>query len=129
MTIEQVAATTHEANRVLQGAYADPTIPVALPWDDAPAAQKASVIAGVINILDGTVTTPADSHESWCQFKYNQGWKWGPVKDEAKQEHPLLVPHSKLSLANQAKDMLFFAIVNALRPIITGWPFPEAAED
>lgn len=48
------------------------------------------------------------------EFKLAAGWRLGPVKDLAKQEHPLLVPYSELDEAARRKDALFSAVVHAL---------------
>jgi len=39
---------------------------------------------------------PEKSHESWMKVKEIDGWKWGPVKDPEKKEHPCMVPFSEL---------------------------------
>ena len=44
MDLETIARVCHEANRALQVAQADPTIPVAAPWDDCGAEMQASAV-------------------------------------------------------------------------------------
>jgi len=112
LTIEQIARVVHEANRAVQIEQADPTIPVSKPWDDLDAETRESAIDGVRGVLDGN--TPEQSHENWCRFKVDHGWTLGPVRDDAKKEHPLLVPYAELPEAQKLKDRLFVAIVNAL---------------
>lgn len=36
-------------------------------------------------------------HEVWAAGRIAAGWKYGPVRDEAKKEHPCLVPYEELS--------------------------------
>lgn len=114
MTAAEIAQVCHAANRALQQIQGDPTIPVSPKWDKLDEETRQSEIQGVENILTGKVTTPDESHIEWCQFKFSHGWTLGPVKDEAKKEHPLLVPYSDLPAAQRIKDSLFFSIVRAL---------------
>jgi hypothetical protein len=116
MTATQIARVVHEANRALQIEQNDPTIPVSPSWDDLDDETRRSAVEGVTNILTGKVTTPEQSHVEWMRFKQENGWTPGPVKDEGKKEHPLLVPYRELPEDQRLKDGLFFAIVNALRP-------------
>lgn len=116
LTATQIARVVHEANRALQIEQNDPTIPVSPSWDDLDDETRRSAIEGVTNILTGKVSSPEESHVEWMRFKQENGWTLGPVKDEGKKEHPLLVPYRELPVDQKLKDALFFAIVNALRP-------------
>lgn len=113
MNVESIARVCHEANRALQVEQNDPTIPVSPSWDDEDVDIRASAVYGVQGIIDGN--TPEQSHESWMQFKLDDGWQLGPVKDVERKEHPLLVPYSELPESQKLKDDLFSAIVTALR--------------
>lgn len=83
-------------------------------WEDAPDWQKESAIAGVIGILEGRITNPEQSHESWMAQKVADGWTFGEVKDPTAKTHPCMVPYSELPPSQQAKDGVFHAIVRAL---------------
>jgi hypothetical protein len=107
----QIASVCHEANRQLQRILAEQ---VNEPWDEVDPALKASIIDGVSKIRTGAVTTPAESHENWLKFKAGQGWKYGPVKDFTKQEHPQFVPYDELPPEQKLKDGVFWGIVGAL---------------
>lgn len=109
MTAEAIAHVCHEANRAVQIEQADPTIPVSPLWEDLDQETRESAIDGVQNVLAGA--SPRESHENWMQFKLDRGWKLGPVKDEEKKEHPLLVPYDELPDEQRMKDALFIAIV------------------
>lgn len=113
MNVGQVARVVHEANRALQIEQDDPTIPVSVSWDELDQETKDSAIDGILTVLNGA--TPEESHENWVQFKISHGWTLGPVKDEQKKEHPLLVPYDELPESQKIKDDLFVAIVNALK--------------
>ncbi len=112
MTIEQIAELCHEANRVYQRLVPVEGIPVAPSWADFPDNQKAGVIYGVKEARGGA--TPEQLHESWCDFKANDGWTYGEVKDEIAKTHPSLVPYAQIPNEQKVKDSLFAAIANAV---------------
>lgn len=35
-------------------------------------------------------------HEVWAKTRISQGWTSGPKRDDAKKEHPMLVPYTDL---------------------------------
>lgn len=35
-------------------------------------------------------------HEVWSRNRINDGWTYGPVRDDATKEHPCLVPYEEL---------------------------------
>ena len=37
-----------------------------------------------------------NTHENWAQERITQGWKYGPRRDDARKEHPDLVPYEEL---------------------------------
>lgn len=110
-TIERVARACHEANRVYCRSLGDDS---QLPWEDAPEWARDSAIYGVSKIASGEITRPEQSHESWLAQKEAEGWRYGPVKDPEKKEHPCFVPYDQLPREQQLKDHLFFAIASAL---------------
>lgn len=36
-------------------------------------------------------------HEVWAAGRIAAGWKYGPVRDEIKKEHPCLIPYEELT--------------------------------
>lgn len=96
------AKAAHEMNRVYCEACGDTSQPI---WDKAELWQKTSAINGVKLVLNGS--TPERQHEAWCNDKINDGWKFGPVKDPVKKEHPCLVPYNQLSKEQKIKDELY----------------------
>lgn len=111
VSVEAVARACHEANRIYCRSLGDDS---QLPWDEAPEWAKESARVGVRKIAAGEVTRPEQSHESWLAQKEAGGWRYGPVKDPAKKEHPCFVPYAELPREQQLKDHLFFAIASAL---------------
>lgn len=109
--VAAIAQVAHEANRAYCATIGDLTQPA---WEHAPDWQRESALQGVANIANGVVKVPQDSHASWFAHKQHDGWKYGPVKDPEKKEHPCMVPFAELPPEQQAKDRLFFNVVKAL---------------
>jgi hypothetical protein len=93
-------------------------------WANAPEWMKRSARVGVQHIANNPASTPKDSHISWMNEKLSETnekgepdpWKWGPVKNSAKKEHPCLKPYEELPAAQRVKDRLFVAVVRSLLP-------------
>lgn len=125
MRAEDIAMICHEANRAYCWTHADMSQP---SWCDAPEWQRESAVNGVRMHLSNPKATPENSHESWMAEKQAAGWKFGPVKDPGKKEHPCFRPYNELPADQQAKDHLFRNIVHALAPFVVGEPVVVAAE-
>lgn len=112
MKAEDIARVCHEANRALQITQADPA--VSPSWAEAPNWQTESAVEGVEKVLAGA--TPEQLHQSWCEFKLNDGWVYGEVKDAdaTPPTHPCLVEYAELPADQRLKDDLFRAIVFTL---------------
>lgn len=113
LTAEAIARVCHEANRAYCRELRDESQP---SWDDAPAWQKESAIAGVGRCLDDAAITSEQLHEAWSRDKLEAGWVFGMVKDPLAKTHPCLVPYGELPAEQRAKDALFGAICRALGP-------------
>ncbi len=117
MTAADIAKTCHEVNRAYCQSIGDASQPA---WADAPEWQKSSAVNGVNFHRSAAVrVTPEQSHESWLAEKAATGWKFGPVKDAEKKEHPCFLPYGELPAAQRVKDALFGAVVEALCPFVT----------
>lgn len=108
---EQAARIAHEVNRAYCQALGDESQP---SWEEAPDWQKSSCIDGVKHHLISDLT-PEESHAAWLTHKELDGWKWGPVKDPEKKEHPCFLPYHRLPPEQKAKDYIFRAVVRALK--------------
>lgn len=108
---EQIAIVCHEANRAYcAGIGDDPQ----KPWAEAPEWQRESAVQGVRFHRENPEAGPSASHDAWLEEKRLAGWTYGPVKDEAKKEHPCFVPYEELPPEQRAKDYLFGGVVVAL---------------
>lgn len=110
--LERIARVCHEANRSVCLAFNDTT---QLSWQDAPAWQRESAIAGVAFKLNNPDATPADQHQNWVNDKVAQGWVFGEVKDPVAQTHPCIVPYEELPEFQKKKDQVFQAVVEMLK--------------
>ena len=110
ITKEEIARTCHQVNRAYCEALGDASQPA---WEDAPEWQRGSARLGVDLHMCGD-HGPQASHESWMKQKLEEGWKYGPVKDPERKEHPCIVPFDQLPREQQAKDFLFRSVVHAL---------------
>lgn len=114
MNIEQIAKVAHETNRAFCETIGDTSQP---KWDVAPEWQKKSARDGVAFHLAqhamGKTPSPSASHDNWLADKKADGWKYGPVKDPDKKEHPCFVPYNELPVEQRLKDYLFGSIVAA----------------
>lgn len=113
MQIVDVAKACHEINRAYCASLGDHS---QLPWAEAPHWQRISAYNGVKFSIDNPDAPPSASHESWLEEKRRDGWKYGPVKDPERKEHPCFVPYDDLPVAQKAKDHIFQAIVKELAP-------------
>lgn len=43
-------------------------------------------------------------HEVWAQNRLNEGWSYGPVRDDAKKHHPCLVAYEDLPESEKDYD-------------------------
>lgn len=115
MKKSDIAKIAHELNKAYCESMGDQSQP---SWEDAPDWQKSSAINGVQMHLDNPNASPSDSHESWLKQKTEEGWKYGPVKDPEKKEHPCYVPYDQLPESQKAKDYIFRQTVHSLKPFL-----------
>lgn len=109
--ISHIARIAHEVNRAYCQALGDNSQPA---WEDAPDWQVMSAIKGVEFHIANPGAGPDHSHIEWLREKEAAGWKFGPVKDAEKKEHPCFVPYEQLPTEQRAKDFLFRGVVHAL---------------
>ena len=109
--IEFIAKTCHEINRAYCASIGDHSH---LPWEMTPENVKASVRSGVLNVAINPGMQPGETHQSWLEFKKQDGWVYGPEKDFEKKTHPCMVPYEELPQADKTKDYIFLATVRQL---------------
>jgi len=108
--VERIARACHEVNKAYCEALGDTS---QKPWADAPEWQRKSAIEGVIFHLTNPTAGPDASHAQWLKKKYEEGWSYGPVKDEKALTHPCMTDFDKLPPEQKAKDYLFRAVAHS----------------
>lgn len=109
--VEDIAKVCHEANRAYCATLGDDS---QAAWSECPDWQKESAVNGVKFHLANPAAGASASHESWIAEKREAGWKYGPVKDAEKKEHPCYVPFEALPAEQQLKDYIFRGVVHAM---------------
>jgi hypothetical protein len=111
MQVMNASMAAHEINRVYCIYLGDRSQPI---FEKAPEWQVDSAIHGVEAIIKNPNQPPAASHDSWLRENQAAGWKYGPVKDLEKKEHPCMVPYEELPIAQRMKDTIFIAVVKGV---------------
>jgi len=111
INVLDITIAAYEINRALAQSQGDDS---QTTWHEAPDWHKAIVENGVRFHLDHPHATPEEAHENWKAQREAAGWKYGPVKDEAKKEHPKILPYAEVPAVEKTKDFLFKQIVNSL---------------
>ena len=44
-------------------------------------------------------------HEVWAAGRIADGWKYGPIRDDIKKEHPCLIPYEELTDEEKKYDL------------------------
>lgn len=115
MEIQDIAKVAHQVNKAYCESQGDFSL---VDWEASPEWQRESAINGVLFHQEKPDATPRDFHNEWMIIKKAQGWKWGPVKNIDKKEHPCFMPYEQLPLEQQAKDFIFRAIAHSLLPFL-----------
>jgi len=114
MEYEQVARICHAANKAYCETIGDLS---QRSWREAEDWQRNSAIKGVAfrteSLANGVAPAASAQHESWLAEKAREGWKFGPVKDVQRKEHPCFLPYEELPIEQRIKDYIFVAIVDA----------------
>jgi hypothetical protein len=105
---DRIARMLHVVTNALKEANNEPVLP---DWDQLDEENKEFSRESVVSILSGEVTTAEQEHNRWAASKMAAGWVYGPVRDNDRKIHPMLVGFHDLSAIQQAKDLVRFAIV------------------
>jgi ryanodine receptor 2 len=58
------------------------------------------------DLLQLTEQMAENVHELWAKQRISEGWKFGNTRDDAKKEHPCLVPYFQLSDSEKEYDRI-----------------------
>jgi ryR domain protein len=65
------------------------------------------------DLEDLTEAIAENAHDIWARARMDEGWTYGPVRDDAKKQHPDLVPYAQLPDSEKEYDRLM--AMNTLR--------------
>ena len=57
-----------------------------------------------------------NNHDHWARKRIDEGWRYGPQRDDAHKEHPDLIPYEQLSESEKEYDRK--TVVEAIKAII-----------
>jgi RyR domain len=57
-----------------------------------------------------------NAHDIWAVQRMDEGWRYGPQRDDVRKKHPSLVPYEKLSESERNYDRI--AAMKTLKAII-----------
>jgi hypothetical protein len=57
-----------------------------------------------------------NTHDHWARKRIDEGWRYGPKRNDSKKEHPDLVPYAVLSDSEKSYDRK--TVIEVLKAII-----------
>ena len=69
-----------------------------------PAPVDTSSVQLSADILDLTERLARNTHEVWARERIAQGWRFGRERDDARKQHPSLVPYEALPESEKVND-------------------------
>ena len=68
------------------------------------------------DIVELTEILAKNAHDTWARQRMRDGWSYGPERNDARKEHPSLLPYEQLS--ESEKDYDRNAAIETLKAII-----------
>lgn len=65
------------------------------------------------DLVDLTEAIAENAHDTWARARMDEDWTYGPVRDDAKKQHPDLVPYAQLPESEKEYDRIM--AMNTLR--------------
>lgn len=72
--------------------------------DYKPAPRDTSSVRLPRDVAELTELLARNTHENWAKQRMAEGWRRGPKRDDAKKEHPSLVPYDDLPESEKDYD-------------------------
>lgn len=69
-----------------------------------PAPLDTSHVAIGSELAQLTELLSRNAHDVWARQRLADGWRWGPERNDARKEHPGLVPYDRLSESEKELD-------------------------
>ena len=94
--------------------------------DYRPAPRDTAGVRLPPEIVELTELLARNTHENWARQRLADGWRYGPKRDDAKKEHPSLVPYETLSKSEKEYDRR--TAIETLKTIVAlGYRIAKAA--
>ena len=71
-----------------------------------PQPMDTSAVALPEDLLDLTEQLAENVHENWAKARLEEGWVYGPVRDDAQKTTPCLVPYAELPKEERAYKVI-----------------------
>jgi hypothetical protein len=114
MNSEQIAEVCYNVNK----AYSE-GMGIQVPaWKSISKEKKLSYIIGVEFSINNPTVTPELQHSKWMEHMVNNGWQYGPSKNEKTKQHPSIAKYNRLPKLEQIKDALFITVVRTLTKVV-----------
>jgi hypothetical protein len=68
------------------------------------------------DIVELTELLAKNAHDIWARQRMADGWRYGPERNDARKEHPSLLPYDELSESEKTYDRN--AVIETLKAII-----------
>ena len=75
-----------------------------MPLKYRPQPLDTNDVALPAEIVELTEQLAKNTHENWARRRLTDGWRYGPVRDDARKEHPGIIPYEELSEAEKQYD-------------------------
>ena len=72
--------------------------------DYIPVPVDASKVELPENICAISELLAKNAHDVWAKKRMEEGWRYGPARDDARKTHPCLVPYEELPEAEKEYD-------------------------
>jgi hypothetical protein len=91
------------ADRIASPHYTGEYVPNSRPAYE-PRPIDTSKVKLTEDILELTEHLAENAHAVWARQRLADGWRYGPRRDDARKEHPSLVPYAELSESEKQYD-------------------------
>jgi RyR domain len=73
-----------------------------IPYDPQPIAT--GTVSLPREVLDLSEKLAENTHDVWARQRIEDGWTYGPMRDDANKRHPCLVPYDQLPDSEKVYD-------------------------
>ena len=106
----RVARIVHEINRL----YCEGLGQYQPRWENTSDWQRDSTYQLIEKIIANPNIKNSECFEEWKKNKIEDGWRYGPKKDENKKTHPCIVDWENLPIQEREKDPILIHVIKGL---------------